>query len=258
MSPPDRKKFHWGIALATGRKGFTEPKTGIWLKRINRKIRIPIDLYPCRVEEKLTMKVVDGETIMKLETKMIAKDGTVSKFPGYMTSKEEAEEPEKKRAKEAPEKGPKYEFLSYAVSDSDSDLESTARSGPKCNELEDTLMAPSRRSGPNNNENPDIAAVIAQQLQTILPQIVTQVTNNVNNANANGGGGNGNGNGGNNGCSYKTFMACNPKEYDGKGGAIALTRWMEKMESVFDNSGCAENQRVKFAASSFVNKALTW
>ncbi|GKB09245.1 putative reverse transcriptase domain-containing protein [Tanacetum coccineum] len=45
-------------------------------------------------------------------------------------------------------------------------------------------MAPSRRSGPSNNEeNPDIAAIIAQQLQTILPQIVTQVTNNVNNAN---------------------------------------------------------------------------
>ncbi|GKG02551.1 hypothetical protein Tco_0310187, partial [Tanacetum coccineum] len=111
-------------------------------------------------------------------------------------------------------------------------------------------MAPSQRSGPNKNENP------AQQLQTILPQIVTQVTDNVNNANANGGGGNGNG--GNNGCSYKTFMACNPKEYDGKGGAIALTRWMEKMELVFDNSGCAENQRVKFAARLFVNKDLTW
>ncbi|GJR73799.1 hypothetical protein Tco_0086164 [Tanacetum coccineum] len=142
MSPPDHKKFRWGIAHATGRKGFTDPKTGIWLKRINRKIRIPIDLYPCRVEEKLTMKEVDGETIMKLETKMIAKDGTVSKFlgkfPGYTPSKEEEEEPEKKGSKEAPEKGPNYEFLSYAVSDSDSDLESTARSRTKCNELEDT------------------------------------------------------------------------------------------------------------------------
>ncbi|GJU79265.1 putative reverse transcriptase domain-containing protein [Tanacetum coccineum] len=30
------------------------------------------------------------------------------------------------------------------------------------------------------------------------------------------------------------------------------------MENVIDNSGCAENQKVKFAASSFVNKALTW
>ncbi|GKD92449.1 putative reverse transcriptase domain-containing protein [Tanacetum coccineum] len=74
--------------------------------------------------------------------------------------------------------------------------------------------------------------------------------NNDNNAN--------NGNGGNNGCSYKTFLDCNPRDYDGKGGAIALTRWIEKMESMIDNSGCVENQKVKYAASSFINKALTW
>ncbi|GKF83361.1 reverse transcriptase domain-containing protein, partial [Tanacetum coccineum] len=73
-------------------------------------------------------------------------------------------------------------------------------------------MAPSYQNGPSNEENPEIVTIIAQQLQNILPQIVTQVTNNVNNAN----GGNG-GNGRNNGCSYKGFMACNPKEYDGKG-----------------------------------------
>ncbi|GJT61494.1 hypothetical protein Tco_1005027 [Tanacetum coccineum] len=145
MFPPDHKKFRWGIAHATGCKGFTDPKTGIWLKRINRKIRIPIDLNSCRVEEKLTMEEVDGETIMKLKTKMIAKDGTVSKFPikflGYTPLKEEEEEPEKKGSKETPEKGPYYEFLSYAVSDSDLDLESTARNGPKCNELEDTCKS---------------------------------------------------------------------------------------------------------------------
>ncbi|GKB45965.1 hypothetical protein Tco_0896718 [Tanacetum coccineum] len=28
------------------------------------------------------------------------------------------------------------------------------------------------------------------------------------------------------------FLACNPKEYDGKGGAIVYTRWIEKMESI--------------------------
>ncbi|GKD44749.1 hypothetical protein Tco_1269394 [Tanacetum coccineum] len=118
-------------------------------------------------------------------------------------------------------------------------------------------MAPSRRSGSNNddnnnNENPDIATIIAHQLQTILPQIVTQVTNNVNNANnGNGGnGGGGNGNGGNNGCTYKGFLACNPKEYDGKGGAIALTRWIERMEIVIDNSRCDENQKVRIMQKS--------
>ncbi|GJS23833.1 putative reverse transcriptase domain-containing protein [Tanacetum coccineum] len=56
----------------------------------------------------------------------------------------------------------------------------------------------------------------------------------------------------------QTFLACNPRDYDGKGGAITLTRWIKKMESVIDNSGCAENQKVKYAASSFINKALTW
>ncbi|GJV47874.1 putative reverse transcriptase domain-containing protein [Tanacetum coccineum] len=56
----------------------------------------------------------------------------------------------------------------------------------------------------------------------------------------------------------KKTLACGPKEYDEKGGAIALTRWIEKMENVLDNSGCSENQRVKYAASSFVSKALTW
>ncbi|GKA12676.1 reverse transcriptase domain-containing protein, partial [Tanacetum coccineum] len=86
------------------------------------------------------------------------------------------------------------------------------------------------------------------------------VTNNVNNANnGNGGnGGGGNGNGGNNGCTFKAFQSCNPKEYDGKGGAIVLTHWIEKMENVIDNSGYAENQKVKYAANSLVNKALTW
>ncbi|GJU92690.1 hypothetical protein Tco_1317446 [Tanacetum coccineum] len=43
------------------------------------------------------------------------------------------------------------------------------------------------------------------------------------------------------GCTYKEFLACNPKEYDGKGGAIVYTRWIEKMESVQDMSGCTDS-----------------
>ncbi|GKA52839.1 hypothetical protein Tco_0746154 [Tanacetum coccineum] len=60
------------------------------------------------------------------------------------------------------------------------------------------------------------------------------------------------------GCSYKEFLACNPKEYDGKGGAVVLTRWIEKMESVQDMSGCSIDQKVKYIAGLFVGKALTW
>ncbi|GJZ92609.1 putative reverse transcriptase domain-containing protein [Tanacetum coccineum] len=77
---------------------------------------------------------------------------------------------------------------------------------------------------------------------SLASAIITQVANNANNAN-NGNNGGGNGNDGNNRCSFKTFQSCNPKECDGKGGAIALTRRIEKMENVIDNSGCAENQK---------------
>ncbi|GJX08885.1 putative reverse transcriptase domain-containing protein [Tanacetum coccineum] len=107
-------------------------------------------------------------------------------------------------------------------------------------------MALSRRRGNkdnNNNENPNIATIISQQLQTILPQIVTQVTNNVNNANNDNGGngGGGNGNGGNNGYTFKAFQSCNPKEYDGKGGEALMveefcpSNEMEKLENEFWN-----------------------
>ncbi|GKE66301.1 reverse transcriptase domain-containing protein [Tanacetum coccineum] len=120
-------------------------------------------------------------------------------------------------------------------------------------------MDPTRHSGPSNDENPDITAIIVQQLQNIIPQIVTQVTDNVNNANANGGNKNGrnggNGNGGNNVCSYKAFLACNPRDYDRKGGVVALTRWIEKMESVIENSRCAENQKARGREAAM---GMTW
>nr|GEY82147.1 putative reverse transcriptase domain-containing protein [Tanacetum cinerariifolium] len=45
------------------------------------------------------------------------------------------------------------------------------------------------------------------------------------------------------GCSYKEFLACNPNEYDGKGGTVVLTRWIEKMEDVQEMSGCNADQK---------------
>ncbi|GKE08323.1 putative reverse transcriptase domain-containing protein, partial [Tanacetum coccineum] len=60
------------------------------------------------------------------------------------------------------------------------------------------------------------------------------------------------------GCSYKEFLACNLKEYHGKGGVVVLTRWIEKIESVQDMSGCSIDQKVKYTAGLFVGKGLTW
>ncbi|GKD46905.1 reverse transcriptase domain-containing protein [Tanacetum coccineum] len=61
-----------------------------------------------------------------------------------------------------------------------------------------------------------------------------------------------------NGCSYKDFVACKPKEFDGKGGVVAYIRWVEKIEAVQDISGCGDNQKVKYSASSLTGRALTW
>nr|GFA36865.1 putative reverse transcriptase domain-containing protein [Tanacetum cinerariifolium] len=59
-------------------------------------------------------------------------------------------------------------------------------------------------------------------------------------------------NNGRGGCSYKEFMACNLKDYDGKGGTIVYTRWIEKIKSVQDMSGCGENQKVEYTVGSFI------
>ena len=106
------------------------------------------------------------------------------------------------------------------------------------------------------DSNPIFQQMINQQLEALMPELVTQLSAQIGSgAHPDGAG---SGGGGNNGCTYKEFMACKPKEFDGKGGAIALTRWIEKMESVMDISGCSEGQKVKYAVSSLVNKALTW
>nr|GEX81913.1 hypothetical protein [Tanacetum cinerariifolium] len=60
------------------------------------------------------------------------------------------------------------------------------------------------------------------------------------------------------GCSYKEFLACNHKEYDGKGDDVVLARLIEKMENVQEISGCSVDQKVKYNAGLFVGKALTW
>ncbi|GKD44430.1 putative reverse transcriptase domain-containing protein [Tanacetum coccineum] len=114
---------------------------------------------------------------------------------------------------------------------------------------------------------PDFSTIIAQQLQNLLPAILAQVGNQGNVRNQNGNAVNENVqenvgnvlvNGNRVGCSYKEFLACNPKEYDGKGGVVVHTRWIEKLESVQDMSGCSIDQKVKYTAGSFVGKALTW
>ncbi|GJX41847.1 putative reverse transcriptase domain-containing protein [Tanacetum coccineum] len=52
-----------------------------------------------------------------------------------------------------------------------------------------------------------------------------------------------------------------PDHQDASGDAdsvVSLTRWIEKMESVFNISGCAIENQVKFATCTLLGAALTW
>nr|GFB33143.1 putative reverse transcriptase domain-containing protein [Tanacetum cinerariifolium] len=59
-------------------------------------------------------------------------------------------------------------------------------------------------------------------------------------------------------CYYDDFMKCHPLNFKGTKGAVGLTRWIEKMESVFNISGCAVENQVKFATCTLLDATLTW
>ncbi|GJR32669.1 putative reverse transcriptase domain-containing protein [Tanacetum coccineum] len=77
---------------STGIKRYIDPISGCKIWRTNRKCRIPIDLYPCKVEESMTMKKVGDQTIRVIQRRRIDKEGNVSRFQEYHTSDEEEEE----------------------------------------------------------------------------------------------------------------------------------------------------------------------
>ncbi|GJY01425.1 putative reverse transcriptase domain-containing protein [Tanacetum coccineum] len=58
-------------------------------------------------------------------------------------------------------------------------------------------------------------------------------------------------------CFYADFMKCQPLNFKGTEGVVGLTRWIEKMESVFNISGCAIENQVKFATCTLLGAALT-
>nr|GEZ17389.1 putative reverse transcriptase domain-containing protein [Tanacetum cinerariifolium] len=59
-------------------------------------------------------------------------------------------------------------------------------------------------------------------------------------------------------CFYADFMKCHPLNFKGNKGVVGLTRWIEKMEFVFNISGCAIENQVKFSTCTLLDAALTW
>ncbi|GJY33449.1 hypothetical protein Tco_0417918 [Tanacetum coccineum] len=57
-------------------------------------------------------------------------------------------------------------------------------------------------------------------------------------------------------CFYADFMKYQPLNFKGNKGVVGLTRWIEKMESVFNISGVLLKNQVKFATCTLVGVAL--
>nr|GFD29386.1 reverse transcriptase domain-containing protein [Tanacetum cinerariifolium] len=58
-------------------------------------------------------------------------------------------------------------------------------------------------------------------------------------------------------CYYANFMKCHPLNFKGTEGAVGLTRWIKKMESVFNISGCVVKNQVKFSTRTLLDATLT-
>nr|GEX79910.1 hypothetical protein [Tanacetum cinerariifolium] len=59
-------------------------------------------------------------------------------------------------------------------------------------------------------------------------------------------------------CTYTDFLKCQPMSFQGTKRVVGLTRWLEKMESVFQINNCTVACQVKFASCTLQGSALTW
>nr|GEV63098.1 reverse transcriptase domain-containing protein [Tanacetum cinerariifolium] len=59
-------------------------------------------------------------------------------------------------------------------------------------------------------------------------------------------------------CSYSEFLKCKPLDFKGTEGVVGLTRWFEKMKSVFSISNYTASNQVKFATCTLQDDAHTW
>nr|GEW16682.1 hypothetical protein [Tanacetum cinerariifolium] len=132
---PSKLMFRWGIMCLTGIKHYIDPISGCKIWRTNHKCRMPIDLYPCKVEERMTMKKVDEE------------EEELSEHPPY-NKYEFVDHPqlqmEDQRNEFTPYPLPPQEgnMNGWLTDDAnDSDFESTASNQPMSMAMEDTMGA---------------------------------------------------------------------------------------------------------------------
>nr|GEZ89518.1 hypothetical protein [Tanacetum cinerariifolium] len=59
-------------------------------------------------------------------------------------------------------------------------------------------------------------------------------------------------------CIFQDFLKCKPHTFSGTEGVVGLTRWFEKMETLFNISNCPPKYQVKYDTCTLQDSALTW
>nr|GEX37880.1 hypothetical protein [Tanacetum cinerariifolium] len=59
-------------------------------------------------------------------------------------------------------------------------------------------------------------------------------------------------------CTFQDFLKCKTHTFSGTEGVVGLTRWFEKIVTVFNISNCPPKYQVKYASCTLQNSALTW
>ncbi|GJV17259.1 hypothetical protein Tco_1362582, partial [Tanacetum coccineum] len=55
-------------------------------------------------------------------------------------------------------------------------------------------------------------------------------------------------------CTFQDFLKCKPHNFSGTEGVVGLTRWFEKMETVFNISNCPSKYQVKYATCTLQDR----
>ncbi|GJT82171.1 reverse transcriptase domain-containing protein [Tanacetum coccineum] len=120
------------------------------------------------------------------------------------------------------------------------------------------IMAPVTRRGPNtppNNTNPN--NMTPESVQAMIDQALQRNSTNGDKSHSSHGDNRRNVQTARP-CFYADFMKCQPLNFKGTEGVVGLTKCIEKMESVFNISGYAIENQVKFATCTLLGAALTW
>ncbi|GKC87938.1 hypothetical protein Tco_1148587 [Tanacetum coccineum] len=122
----------------------------------------------------------------------------------------------------------------------------------RCDDQQGRPTMPPRRVRRTNSPRRSGRAAVERLIATRVAEAIVKHERNRPNPADVGGAGNVQG------CMHKTFMNGKPHPFNGTEGVVGLRRWIEKVEHVFEIFKCVEEDKVKFTASTFEGRALTW